>query len=135
MKAMKVQKLVRLRLGSSAQPGSVCERKMNVGGNEKGFLSREAGVATKGSSPDIEGVCFFVCFVLLLLLLLLLIVFPYVSIVNLALTQARSIHSVEQRPQWEEKRCTFQYFIAYDLPPLLLEQKRSETVSSWANWI
>lgn len=104
MKAMKVQKLVRLRLGSSAQPGSVCERKMNIGGNERGFLSQEAGVATKGSIPDIEGVCFLVCFVLLLLLLLLLIVFPYVSIVNLALTQARSIHSVEQRPQWEEKR-------------------------------
>ena len=96
---MKVQKLVRLRLGCSAQPGSVCERKMNIGGNERGLLSQEAGVATKGSSPDIEGVCFFVCFVLLLL-----IVFPYVSIVNLALTQARSIHSVEQRPQWEEKR-------------------------------
>lgn len=47
-----VQGLVRFHLGYSAQSGPLCERAMNVGGNERGAL--EAGVATKGSSPALE---------------------------------------------------------------------------------
>lgn len=119
---MKVHKLVRLRLGRSAQSGSVCERKMNVGGgNERAFLSQEAGVATKGSSLDNEGVCFlFVCFVLLLLLLF---VFPNEMI--LALAQARSIHSVKQGSSSSEKRWRFP----------VLHSVCPSTVASWAKEI
>lgn len=119
---MKVHKLVRLRLGRSAQSGSVCERKMNVGGgNERAFLSQEAGVATKGSSLDNEGVCFlFACFVLLLLLLF---VFPNEMI--LALAQARSIHSVKQGSSSSEKRWRFP--VLHSICP--------STVASWAKEI